>query len=132
MTLRKKGHPAKIGMARRLRAETTVTLQWIAARLRMGTKGHLSHLLYWHLRAQSEQSTPADAKRAVKSGRPGSRRPKSTAQLLSRPNIPNEPKGQSANRNRQALVQAKVPTVLKGEKNALPLTDPSAFDPTFD
>ena len=132
LTLRKKGHPAKIGMARRLRIETTVTLQWIAARLRMGTKEHLSHLLYWHRRAQSEGSTPDIAKRAVKPSRPGSRRPKSNPQPSSRPSIPDEARGQSANRNRQALLDAKIPTELKAENNALPLTDPSAFDPSFD
>jgi len=132
LTLRKKGHPAKIGMARRLRTETTVTLQWIAARLRMGTTGHLSHLLYWHRRAQSEKSTPDVAKRTVKSGRPGSRSARSNPEPSSRLEIPEVMKGQSANRNLQPLVQAKVPTVLKGKKNALPLTDPSAFDPTFD
>jgi putative transposase len=47
LALRKKGDPRKVQIAHRLRAETTVTLQWIAARLHMGTKTHLSHLLYW-------------------------------------------------------------------------------------
>ncbi len=28
--------------------ETTVTLQWLAQRLGVGTRGHLTHLLYWH------------------------------------------------------------------------------------
>jgi hypothetical protein len=31
----------------RLRRETTMTLSWIAEHLRMGTKTHLAHLLYW-------------------------------------------------------------------------------------
>ncbi len=35
-------------MAKILRQETTMTLAWIAQALRMGTKTHLSHLLYWH------------------------------------------------------------------------------------
>ena len=34
-------------LAQRLRVETTVTLKWIAERLRMGTRGHLTHLQYW-------------------------------------------------------------------------------------
>jgi hypothetical protein len=43
---RRKGDPAKVKMAQRLRVETTMTLAWIAQRLRMGTKTHLAHLLY--------------------------------------------------------------------------------------
>jgi hypothetical protein len=34
--------------ALRLRAETTASVKWIAARLRMGTWAQLNHLLYWH------------------------------------------------------------------------------------
>jgi hypothetical protein len=78
LILCKKGDPAKVRIARRLRAETTMTLQWIAARLRMGTKGHLSHLLYWQQRAESEKSTPNIAKRLIKSGQAESRRDQST------------------------------------------------------
>jgi len=44
---RRKGDPKKIKIALRLRKETTMTLSWIAHRLHMGTKTHLSHLLYW-------------------------------------------------------------------------------------
>jgi REP element-mobilizing transposase RayT len=47
LTVRRKGDPEKVKIAQRLRAETTVTLAWIAARLHMGTKTHLAHLLYW-------------------------------------------------------------------------------------
>jgi hypothetical protein len=43
----RKGDPHKVKMALRLRRETTMTLGWIAAQLQMGTKTHLSHLLYW-------------------------------------------------------------------------------------
>jgi hypothetical protein len=43
----RKGDPGKIGIALRLRRETTMTLEWVAQRLQMGTKTHLSHLLYW-------------------------------------------------------------------------------------
>jgi hypothetical protein len=50
----RKGHPLKVSLAARLRAETTVTLDWIAKRLRKGTGGHLAHLLYLHEHARSE------------------------------------------------------------------------------
>jgi hypothetical protein len=43
----RKGDPRKIKVALRLRRETTMTLAWIADRLKMGTKTHLVHLLYW-------------------------------------------------------------------------------------
>ena len=45
-----KGHARKVRIASRLRWETTMTLQWIAERLNMGTKTHLAHLLYWKQR----------------------------------------------------------------------------------
>jgi hypothetical protein len=44
---RRKGAPEKVKIASRLRRETTMTLSWIAEHLRMGTKTHLAHLLYW-------------------------------------------------------------------------------------
>ena len=47
---RRKGDQAKVKLAVRLRDETTVTVKWIARRLRMGTWTHLNHLLYWHRR----------------------------------------------------------------------------------
>ena len=43
----RKGDSAKLKIAHRLRTESTMTLAWIANRLQMGTRGHLSHLLYW-------------------------------------------------------------------------------------
>jgi len=45
---RRKGDPAKLRMALRLRRETTMTLSWIAQHLHMGVGTHLSHLIYWH------------------------------------------------------------------------------------
>jgi hypothetical protein len=42
----RKGDPAKLKIAERLRNQTTMTLDWIAQRLPMGSVGHLSHLLY--------------------------------------------------------------------------------------
>lgn len=41
-----KGDPEKVALAARLRAETTMTVVWIAERLGMGTRGYLNHLLY--------------------------------------------------------------------------------------
>jgi REP element-mobilizing transposase RayT len=54
LRIRPKGDTAKVAMAARLRAETTQTVGWIAARLGMGTRGHLNQLLY-RLRKSGEQ-----------------------------------------------------------------------------
>jgi putative transposase len=43
---RPKGDPAKVALAARLRAETTMTVGWIAERLGIGSRGYLNHLLY--------------------------------------------------------------------------------------
>jgi REP element-mobilizing transposase RayT len=43
---RAKGDAEKVAIARRLRAETTVPVSWIAARLRMGATGYVNNLLY--------------------------------------------------------------------------------------
>ena len=48
----RKGHPFKVRLAAKLRAETTVTIGWIAQRLGMGTRGHLAHLLYLDAQAR--------------------------------------------------------------------------------
>ena len=45
LATRKKGDEAKLKLAVKLRAETTMTLKWIAARLQMGTGASLSNLL---------------------------------------------------------------------------------------
>ena len=42
---RRKGDRAKVLLARRLRQETTLSLKWIAARLRMGAWTYVSNLL---------------------------------------------------------------------------------------
>ena len=42
----RKGHRLKVKIARRLRQETTMTLQWIADRLQMGTWTHVANRLY--------------------------------------------------------------------------------------
>ena len=41
-----RGHRFKLRLAAKLRAETTVTVNWIAQGLAMRTRGHLGHLLY--------------------------------------------------------------------------------------
>jgi hypothetical protein len=50
---RRKGDPQKLEMALHLRKQTTMTLAWVAEHLQMGTKTHLSHLLYWHNRKRT-------------------------------------------------------------------------------
>jgi hypothetical protein len=50
-----KGDPAKVALAVRLRAETTMTVNWIAERLRMGSPGYASHLLYRHRKAKGKK-----------------------------------------------------------------------------
>ena len=42
---RPKGDPGKVATARRLRRETTMTLQWIARRVGMGSASMVSHCL---------------------------------------------------------------------------------------
>ena len=48
LELRRKGDPEKVQIARRLRAETTMTLAWIAQSLNMGAPGALANLLRQH------------------------------------------------------------------------------------
>jgi len=43
---RPKGDSVKVALAARVRAETTMTVGWIAERMAMGTRGYLNHLLY--------------------------------------------------------------------------------------
>jgi REP element-mobilizing transposase RayT len=43
---RAKGDAGKVAIAVRLRAETAVTVRWIAERLQMGAPGYVNHLLY--------------------------------------------------------------------------------------
>jgi putative transposase len=57
---RRKGDPDKVAIAQRLRAETTMTLQWIADHLQMGTKTHLAHLLYWRGRNKRKKHDTID------------------------------------------------------------------------
>jgi putative transposase len=43
---RSKGDAGKVAVAARLRAESAVTVRWIAERLQMGSTGYVNHLLY--------------------------------------------------------------------------------------
>ena len=45
---RRKGDAVKVALAARLRAETVMTVKWIAERLQMGSPGYLNLLLYRH------------------------------------------------------------------------------------
>ena len=51
---RAKGHARKVAMAARLRAETAVTVKWIAERLQMGAPGYVNDLLYLRRRTEGE------------------------------------------------------------------------------
>lgn len=51
---RPKGDSTKVALAMRLRAETTLSVGWIADRLGMGTRGHLNHLLYRRRKSREE------------------------------------------------------------------------------
>ena len=53
----RKDHPFKLRLAAKLRAETTVTVAWIAARLCMRSRGRLSHLFYRYANARPDRST---------------------------------------------------------------------------
>src|SRR5205085_6932084 len=46
LSVRRKGDPEKVRLARLMRQKTTMPLGAVAARLQMGTTGYLSHLLY--------------------------------------------------------------------------------------
>ena len=55
---RRKGERGKVQLARELRSKTTMPLAWIAARLHMGTRGHLAWLL--QQRRGGRGAPPAD------------------------------------------------------------------------
>ena len=52
---RLKGDPVK--MALQFRAQTVMTMEWIAKRLQMGTRTRLNHLLSWHRRGKKQSDT---------------------------------------------------------------------------
>jgi hypothetical protein len=55
---RAKGDADKVALAAQLRAETVMTVKWIAERLRMGTPGHVNHLLYRRRKAGKNDRGP--------------------------------------------------------------------------
>jgi hypothetical protein len=54
LTRQRKGDRHEVALARRLRAETTMSLAWIAQRLRMGSWSYVSNLLRTTKTANSE------------------------------------------------------------------------------
>ena len=52
LSARRKGERGKVQLAPELRSRTTMPLAWIAARLNMGTRGHLAWLLQQHGRGR--------------------------------------------------------------------------------
>ena len=54
---RAKGDFEKIRIAKILSQESIMTLAWIAQGLHMGTKTHLSHLLYWRGKQKKKRQT---------------------------------------------------------------------------
>ena len=48
---RAKGDAGKVALAAQLREKTTMTVKWIAERLRMGSSGYATHLLYRYRKA---------------------------------------------------------------------------------
>ncbi len=54
MERRANGGAHKVAIAERLRAETAVTVKWIAERLHKGAPGHVNRLLYRQRKARRE------------------------------------------------------------------------------
>ncbi len=52
------GDPVMVALAARWRAETTLTVGWIAERLATGTRGHLNHLPYRLRKSGGKQPLP--------------------------------------------------------------------------
>ena len=130
----RKGDPGKIQIARRLRAETTVTLQWIAARLHMGTKTHLSFLLYRNRRTKLERDGGGASKSITKK----TPRNRSAFKPFKAQSEKRENRDVDAARTQREVVPLEtavaVETSVK-EKLTLPRTDPEGvggFDTSFD
>jgi hypothetical protein len=60
LAARPKGHPAKLELARQLRAQTTMPREWIARRLKMGSRGHLTWLLQQHRASRPDHQQGCD------------------------------------------------------------------------
>lgn len=137
LKLRQKGDPEKLRIARRLRSETTMTLQWIATKLHMGTKTHLSHLLYWQQRAEKEKKPVELAKAAAKSVGVNKRRSAHTMRQLAQA----ASDAHAAKRPDEAMESfprtgAEGQLKIASQRLELPLTDPEGsvggFDTSFD
>jgi REP element-mobilizing transposase RayT len=106
-----KGALEKIRIAEQLRQESTVTIGWIAERLRMGTAGHLSHLLYWR-------------RRGVKPARRGG----AGMARTSFPSARSESKGSPAGSPEKLRLPVEPDEANTPSTNFQPFT----FDPSFD
>jgi len=53
---RAKGDAVKVALAARLRAETVMTVKWVAERLQMGAPGYVNHLLYHRRKAVKDKA----------------------------------------------------------------------------
>lgn len=116
----RKGDLGKVQLAERLREQTTMTLHWIAKRLSMGTKGHLSHLLYWKRRGIKPGDLPQETQ--MKKARPAVKRePKQTRAPL-----------RSKERSSKQLHNSAPEAVI--QPATAPNSDPFAitFDTSFD
>ena len=58
LSARRKGAPGKVQFARELRSEITMPLAWMAARLNLGSRGHLAWLL--QQRGSGRLAAPTD------------------------------------------------------------------------
>jgi len=54
---RRKGGRQKIKIALYLHQETTMTLAWVASRLKMGTRTHSAHVICWQGRETKNKET---------------------------------------------------------------------------
>ena len=106
-----KGDIKKLRIAEQLRRESTMTLGWIAERLRMGTASHLSHLLYWRRRGVK----PGKPRRSMDSARASIPRFRAAATTLPA-DLP---------------VASQMPAKLH-EVTAPNDLQPFTFDPSFD
>jgi len=136
LQLRKKGDANKLVIARRLRAETTVTLQWIAARLHMGTKTHLSHLLYWTRRAEVEGKSADDVNRAAGESSRDRRTATVNKAAVTKPENRRVQRLAIPRASRTPSSEALASTNILTQDNSIPLTDPAVgvggFDTSFD
>lgn len=122
LVTKRKGDPFKIQIARRLRTETTVTLQWIANRLHMGAKTHLSHLLYWARREQGQAEAPRSAQISRKS-------------TLLEEDVERSKKNRDQSEVKVPQDTKIVDTPTAPRNGTIPLTDPvgvGGFDTSFD